>query len=134
MLAAASCSAKKLMACVRPGVEETCACFDPTSAFSRLDLPTFERPRKATSGAVGGGKWSGDMADRRNFGMRRIALDCRRLRRFGISCPFAKIVLQGITGPRREDGAIATVAGRRKLLGDTHPHGSDGSKPPHRDI
>src|ERR1700744_5595718 len=78
MLAAASCSAKKLMACVRPGVEETCACFDPTSAFSRLDLPTLERPRKATSGTVGGGKWSGDRAERRNFGMRRIALDCRR--------------------------------------------------------
>src|ERR1700751_1364087 len=78
MLSAASCRAKKLMACVRPGVEETCACFDPTSAFSRLDLPTFERPRKATSGAVGGGKWSGDVAERRTFGIRRIALDCRR--------------------------------------------------------
>src|ERR1700761_3761384 len=78
MVAAASCRAKKLMACVRPGVEETCACFEPTSAFSRLDLPTFERPRKATSGAVGGGKWSGDVAERRNFGIRRIALDCRR--------------------------------------------------------
>ena len=56
VLAAVSSSAKKLMACVRPGVEETCACFEPTSAFSRLDLPTFERPRKATSGAEGGGK------------------------------------------------------------------------------
>jgi len=34
----------------------------------RLDLPTLERPRKATSGAEGGGKCTGAVADRRNFG------------------------------------------------------------------
>src|ERR1700731_50390 len=82
-LLADSESEKKLMAWVRPGVEETCACFEPTSAFSRLDLPTFERPRKATSGADGGGKCSGAVAESRNLGMRRITLivaerDCRR--------------------------------------------------------
>ncbi len=55
---------KKLMARVRPGVEETCACFDPRSAFSRLDLPTLERPRNAISGMVGAGKCSGDVAER----------------------------------------------------------------------
>src|SRR5579883_2175909 len=60
------------MACVRPGVEETCACFEPTSAFSRLDLPTLDRPRNATSGAPGLGNCSGARAERRNFGRRRI--------------------------------------------------------------
>ena len=53
---------------VRPGVEETCACFDPRSAFNRLDLPTLERPRNAISGTVGAGKCSGAIAERRNLG------------------------------------------------------------------
>jgi hypothetical protein len=56
------------MARVRPGVEETFACFDPSSAFSRLDLPTFERPRNATSGTDGPGKCSGAIAESMNFG------------------------------------------------------------------
>src|ERR1700749_1509225 len=138
MLAAASCSAKKLMACVRPGVEETCACFEPTRAFSRLDLPTFERPRKATSGTVGGGKWSGEVAERRNFGIRRIAFDCRRPQRCGrrcsSSCPLAQIVRKGVAGPRRENGSIPLIAGDRELVHDPQPHRSDGANQPHRDI
>jgi hypothetical protein len=59
---------KKLMERVLPGVEETCACFEPRSAFRRLDLPTLERPRKAISGMVGGGKCSGEIAESRNLG------------------------------------------------------------------
>jgi hypothetical protein len=59
---------KKLMARVRPGVEETLACFDPRSAFSRLDLPTFERPRKAISGTEGAGNCAGESAEMRNWG------------------------------------------------------------------
>jgi hypothetical protein len=43
------------MARVRPGVEETLACFESRSAFRRLDLPTLERPRKAISGTDGSG-------------------------------------------------------------------------------
>src|ERR687894_86299 len=47
---------KKLSCCVRPGVLETRAsALCPVSAFSRLDLPTLERPQKATSGRPGGG-------------------------------------------------------------------------------
>jgi len=68
--------AKKLMARVRPGVEETFASFDPSRVLMREDLPTLERPRKATSGASKVretlGKWSGLMAESRNFGMKRI--------------------------------------------------------------
>src|SRR5437660_9684737 len=43
------------MVCVRPGLELTCASFEPISELSTLDLPTLERPRKAISGATGGG-------------------------------------------------------------------------------
>src|SRR5581483_9397526 len=53
----------KLMVWVRPGVELTCAIFCPSSALIKLDLPTFERPRKAISGALGAGKCSGAAAD-----------------------------------------------------------------------
>src|SRR5271169_4749295 len=40
-----SCRAKKLIALVRPGVEDVCACFDPSSELISEDFPTFERPR-----------------------------------------------------------------------------------------
>ena len=43
--------AKKLMARVRPGVEETFASLEPRRVLMSEDLPTLERPRKATSGA-----------------------------------------------------------------------------------
>lgn len=59
---------KKLIARVRPGVEETLAWREPRSALIRLDLPTLERPRKANSGADGGGKCAGAVAERRNLG------------------------------------------------------------------
>lgn len=51
---------KKLMERVRPGVEDTLACFEPRRAFSRLDLPTLERPRKAISGIAGVGNCAGE--------------------------------------------------------------------------
>lgn len=51
---------KKLMARVRPGVEETFACFEPRSALRRLDFPTLERPRKAISGMDGAGNCAGE--------------------------------------------------------------------------
>ena len=56
------------MARVRPGVEETLAWFEPSSAFSRLDLPTLERPRKAISGADGSGNCAGEWAEMMNLG------------------------------------------------------------------
>lgn len=40
---------------VRPGVELVRATFDPISELITLDFPTFDRPRKATSGRVGAG-------------------------------------------------------------------------------
>src|SRR5947209_7297646 len=57
----------KLMVRVLPGVELTWAIFSPSSALIKLDLPTLERPRKAISGASGGGKCSGAAADLRNW-------------------------------------------------------------------
>jgi hypothetical protein len=45
-------SSKKLMARVRPGVELVRAIFAPTNALITLDLPTFERPKKAISGKL----------------------------------------------------------------------------------
>src|SRR5271168_626900 len=41
---------------VRPGVELVFASFAPTSELITLDFPTFDRPRKATSGNAGAGK------------------------------------------------------------------------------
>ena len=67
---------KKLMARVRPGVEEVWASFEPRSALMRELFPTFERPRKATSGALwvfaSVGKCDGFVAERRKTGVRRI--------------------------------------------------------------
>ena len=64
------------MARVRPGVEETFASFEPSSLLISDDLPTLERPRKATSGAppvrASVGKWSGLVAESRNSGKKRI--------------------------------------------------------------
>lgn len=65
---------KKLIARVRPGVAETLACREPSKALSRLDLPTFERPRKAISGMEAVGNWAGEWADNRNFEWTRKAL------------------------------------------------------------
>src|SRR3974390_3936506 len=63
---------KKLMDRVRPGVELVFASFAPTSALMTLDFPTFERPRNATSGMPGGGKWAGSLAESRNRERTRI--------------------------------------------------------------
>jgi len=57
---------------VRPGVADTLACFEPRSAFSRLDLPTLERPRKAISGMEGAGNCAGEKAEMRNFEWTRM--------------------------------------------------------------
>jgi hypothetical protein len=56
-------TAKKLMVCVRPGVLLTRASFVPVSEFNRDDLPTFERPKNAISGAVSIENWAGEAAD-----------------------------------------------------------------------
>jgi hypothetical protein len=52
-----------LIVCVRPGVELVRA--NPrqfVSAFSKLDLPMFERPQNAISGNLSWGKSSGRFA------------------------------------------------------------------------
>jgi hypothetical protein len=51
---------------VRPGVELVLASFAPNRELITLDFPTFDRPRKATSGSVGGGNWLASIADIRN--------------------------------------------------------------------
>lgn len=43
-------------ACVFPGLSDTFASLSPHSALSKDDLPTLERPMKASSGSVGGGR------------------------------------------------------------------------------
>src|SRR5271166_3412467 len=53
---------KKLMVWVRPGVLLVLAILVATSALIKLDLPTLERPRKAISGAPGGGNCFGSTA------------------------------------------------------------------------
>src|SRR4029077_9370275 len=59
-------TSKKLMLRVRPGVELVRAILSPTSVLITLDLPTFDRPRNATSGKVGAGKCSAPVAAARN--------------------------------------------------------------------
>src|SRR5437868_15240626 len=60
---------KKLIICVRPGVLLTRAMVVPTSEFNRLDFPTLERPRNATSGAPGAGKCAVSTDEVRNLVM-----------------------------------------------------------------
>src|SRR5580692_10445044 len=67
------------MARVRPGVDDTLAALSPTRAFNRLDLPTFERPRKAISGTDGAGNCAADKADSRNWVVWRIWVGRARL-------------------------------------------------------
>src|SRR6185437_1408648 len=57
----------KLMVCVRPGVELTCASFCPSRELIKLDFPTLDRPRKANSGGPSAGKNLGSAADVRNL-------------------------------------------------------------------
>src|ERR1035438_4348844 len=57
---------------VRPGVLLVRASFAPTNALIRLDLPTFDRPRKAISGTPGAGKWFKSLADNMNRARIRI--------------------------------------------------------------
>src|ERR1044071_2835121 len=59
----------KLIVRVRPGVELTCASFWPSRELIRLDLPTFDRPRKANAGGPSGGKNLGSAAEVRNLAM-----------------------------------------------------------------
>lgn len=65
-------SKKKLIARVRPGVEETFAAFSPASAFSKLDLPTLDRPRNAISGACEAGNCFASIAESKNCVVYRI--------------------------------------------------------------
>src|ERR1700677_2577841 len=69
---AVSDRAKKLIARVRPGEDETLAAFSPSNPLIRLDLPTLDRPRKANSGALAEGNCSGAIADNRNLVTRCI--------------------------------------------------------------
>src|ERR1700675_4853730 len=59
-------TSKKLMLRVRPGVELVRASLVSTSVLITLDLPTFDRPRKATSGRLGAGKCAASVADAMN--------------------------------------------------------------------
>jgi hypothetical protein len=52
---------------VLPGVELVLAIFSPNRELITLDLPTFERPRNAISGTVGGGNCRGSAADVTNL-------------------------------------------------------------------
>src|SRR5437868_7816457 len=86
---APSWSAKKLIALVRPGVDDTFASRDPSSELINEDFPTFDRPRNATSGApyvfTAEGKCATSVADNRKTGFSRIHSVYRR-----DLCVFAK--------------------------------------------
>src|SRR5689334_2955893 len=56
-------TSKKLMERVRPGVELVFAILAPNSELMTLDLPTFDRPRNATSGKAGAGNWCTAVAE-----------------------------------------------------------------------
>src|SRR5229473_4599959 len=73
-------TSKKLMLRVRPGVELVRASLAPTRVLITLDLPTFERPRNATSGKLGAGKCAASVADDRNRA-RTLMLQCAMGRR-----------------------------------------------------
>src|SRR5712671_2858695 len=74
---------KKLILRVRPGVELVRASFVPTSALITLDLPTLERPRKATSGRLGAGKCDTSVAAARNRARILMPPVCYELREIG---------------------------------------------------
>jgi hypothetical protein len=61
---------KKLIDCVRPGVELVLANpLTPSRLLIKLDLPTFERPAKTISGRLSFGNDSGDRAAAINFAL-----------------------------------------------------------------
>src|SRR5438445_8248986 len=59
-------SSKKFIARVRPGVQLVHASLFPTNALITLDLPTFDRPRKAISGRLREGKCPTSVPDKTN--------------------------------------------------------------------
>ena len=61
-LASRSSTRKKLRPACVPASRRRAPGLAPLSAFSRLLLPTFERPRKATSGSPSRGNWPGAAA------------------------------------------------------------------------
>src|SRR5580692_3828630 len=73
---APSCRAKKLIARVLPGVEDTFASRDPSRELINDDFPTFDRPRNATSGApnvfASEGKCATSVADNKKTGFNRM--------------------------------------------------------------
>ena len=61
---------KKLIDCVRPGVELVLANpLTPNRLLIKLDLPTFERPAKTISERLSFGNDSGDRAAAINFAL-----------------------------------------------------------------
>src|SRR6266436_6535815 len=79
-------TSKKLIERVRPGVELVFAIFAPSRELITLDLPTFERPRNATSGTAGAGKCSTLTAEVMNFERTRTT----QFRVFGKNLQVAK--------------------------------------------
>ena len=86
------------MARVRPGVELVRASLLPASELITLDLPTFDRPKKAISGNPGGGKCPGLEADNRNRERTRT-LQCggfeKKLQVDGDTKPECPLVVSG---------------------------------------
>src|ERR1700687_5778399 len=74
---------------VRPGVELVLAILAPRSELMTLDLPTFDRPRNATSGSTGAGNWLASLTDIMNRVKTRIkqfAVSPRKLQADGFLC------------------------------------------------
>src|SRR5271165_6013304 len=94
---------KKLMVWVRPGVLLVLAILLPTRALIKLDLPTFERPRKAISGAPAGGNCFGS-----------TAAVTKRVRTFMPSLYIARPRRKGIEKEHRGFGLYRRSATRRR--------------------
>src|ERR1700758_3836947 len=89
---------KKLMLRVRPGVELVRASLVFTRVLITLDLPTFERPRNATSGRLGAGKWAASVAAAMN---RAITLMIQFAMRAGKLASWDRSGICTKLGPRR---------------------------------
>src|SRR5271170_4935035 len=104
---APSCSAKKLIARVRPGVDDTFASRDPSSELISEDLPTFDRPRNATSGApnvfASEGKCATSVADNKKTGFNRMDPVYRQPLSFSAKPFTSRDNLKKDTCPKRRD-------------------------------
>src|SRR6266496_2910300 len=117
---------------VRPGVELVLAILVPSRELITLDLPTLERPRKATSGTAGAGNWATLVAEIMNLArtrMNSVSVFLREVASWG------RTKLRPISVPDLGDSTKIRSPGSLRLLRNTRrankvmrrcPRGSEG--------